>query len=435
MIMFLYNFYFFNSYIYASQNNIDNVKNTNLELFCNSGLAMDFETGNVLYSNNATKKIYPASTTKILTCIIAIENMNLNDTTIISNKVIKNTPSDSSIMGIKSGELYTIEELLYGLMLPSGNDAALAIAEAVSNSTSNFVELMNKKAKELGCKETNFTNPHGYHDDNHYSTVYDMAIIFRHCLKNETFKKIISTNEITVKAANSDRILNLKNSNRMQNPSYPKTYYQDMKGGKTGYTFEARGTFIGYAIRDGKTVIAAAFDGSQNINGMQGRFLDTATLLDYSFSNYSKNLVINSNDYTFNIYDEKNKKCYTVKLENDVYGLFKELPNIEYSININNNEFDNISDKNKEEFYNKIIGTINFKYNFKDNYINTTSNISNEYNLVLIDVSNYITSNTIYKISFSIIGIFIFILCLINIHIKKKKKRKKKSKYNFYPYN
>lgn len=441
ILAFLYNFSFFNSYIYANQqieNNIEsevnnsnnnNNNNMNLELFCNNGIAMDFETGNVLYNNNANKKIYPASTTKILTCIIAIEKLSLDDTYVISNNVIQNTPYDSSVMGFKAGELYTIEELLYGLMLPSGNDAALAIAEAVSGSTHNFVLLMNRKLKELGCNNTNFTNPHGYHDDNHYSTAYDMAIIFKYCLKNETFRKIIGTNEITVKAANSDKELKLKNSNRMQNPNYSNYYYEYIKGGKTGYTLEARGTFIGYATKDDKTIIAAAFDGSQNINGLQGRFLDTAKLFDYSFSNYSRKMILNSNDYTFKIYDEKNSKSYIIKLENDVFGIFNKVPNIEYNININHDEIDKILSENLSDnsYVNKQVGTIEFKYSFNDNKINSTSNIINTKNLILVEISNYIPNKILNKIAFSIIEIILLLIIIIFILTRIKPKKRKKS--------
>ena len=412
-------FVIFNNKIFAKEN-LENNKISSIELHCNSGIAMDFNTGNILYNNNCTKKIFPASTTKILTCIVALENLELDDTTVISKKVIQNTPLDSSVMGIKAGELYTIEELLYGLMLPSGNDAALAIAEAVSGSTSKFVELMNQKAIEIGCNESNFVNPHGYHDDNHYSTAYDMAMIFRYCLQNDSFKEIISTKEITIKAANSGNELKLVNSNRMLNENYTKTYYEYMKGGKTGYTLEARGTFIGYGIKNDNIVIAAAFDGSQNINGLQGRFLDTKTLLNYSFDNYSKKIIIDSNDYIFNIYDEKNRKHYVLKLENDVYGLTNEIPNIEYSLNIDQNKIDDILEKNNEIYLNKIVGTIDFKYNFKNNII-LTSNISNTQNLIIIDVLNYIPKSTIYNIIFiSTLSIFLLISFLfILLYIKK----------------
>lgn len=413
-------FSFFYSYIYADSFN-------KLELYCNSDIAMDFESGNVLYSHNGTNKIYPASTTKILTCILAIENLKLTDTTVVSNNVILNTPIGSSVMGVKAGELYTIEELLYGLMLPSGNDAALVIAEAVSGSTEKFVELMNEKVKSLGCKNTHFVNPHGFHDDNHYSTAYDMSIIFKYCLNDETFKKIIETNEIEVKAANSDNTLKLVNSNRLQNKNYPNVYYKYIKGGKTGYTIEARGTFIGYSVKDDKTVIVGTFDGSQNMNGKQARYLDATKLFDYSFDNYSRQTLISSNEYTFKIYDNKNKKCYIVKPSKDVYGLVKEVNDIDYSINIDYNKLDeinNIKDLNIYQEYglDNIIGNITFKYDIKGLDKNFYNNQNTKCNLILVESSNYYTQiNAKDILPFGIIILFVILVVLIIIYLRVRK--------------
>lgn len=419
-ILLIFNcFSFFNSYIYADSFD-------NLELYCNSDIAMDFESGNVLYSHNGTNKIYPASTTKILTCILAIENLKLTDTTIVSNNVVLSTPIGSSIMGVKAGELYTIEELLYGLMLPSGNDAALVVAEAVSGSTEKFVELMNEKVKSLGCKNTHFVNPHGFHDDNHYSTAYDMSIIFKYCLNNETFKKIIETTEIEVKAANSDNTLKLVNSNRLQNKNYPDIYYEYIKGGKTGYTIEARGTFIGYSVKDSKTVIVGTFDGSQNINGRQARYLDATKLFDYSFSNYSRQSIISSNEYTFKIYDKKNKKCYVIKPEKDIYGLVKEIPNINYTLNIDYDKLDEINSmRNADAEDNKtanIIGDITFNYDTKNLDKNFYNNENSKCNLILVGYSNYYIQVGITELfPFGIIILLVILILLIVIYLKIKK--------------
>ncbi len=408
-------FSFLNSYIKAETFN-------ELELFCNSNIAMDFDSGNILYDHNGMNKIYPASTTKILTCILALENSDLTDTTIVSNNVIQNTPIDSSVMGVKAGQLYTMEELLYGLMLPSGNDAALVIAESISGSVEKFVELMNEKLKILGCKNTNFVNPHGYHDINHYSTAYDMSIIFRYCLRNDTFRKIINTDKIEVKAANSDETLKLINSNRLQNPNYPNVYYKYIQGGKTGYTIEARGTFIGYAIKNEKTVIVSCFDGSQNINGQQARYIDAKKLFDFSFDNYNKQIIVNSNEYKFKVFDQKNSKCYTIKLDKDIYGLIEKFPNVCYTLNIDYNKLNEIKDLQDNTQNNTIVGNINFEYDFKNNNNNTL----NTYNLILTDVSSLYTHTYIKKfIPFMIIICSVLLIILIIIYIKMKSNKTK----------
>ena len=166
-------------------------------------------------------------------------------------------------MGVKAEEIFTIEQLLYGLLLPSGNDAAIVLAEAVSGNVDDFVVLMNEKLKELGCNNTHFTNPHGFHDDNHYSTTYDMAKLFRYCLNNEVFRQIISTKEYIIPPTNkSPEETKLINTNRMLDERYTASYYEYMIGGKTGYTEEARGTFIGFCKKDNITIIIGAFNGS-----------------------------------------------------------------------------------------------------------------------------------------------------------------------------
>lgn len=279
------------------------------------------------------------------------------------------------------------------------------------------MELMNNKLKELGCKDTHFTNPHGYHDENHYSTAYDMATIFRYCLKNDTFREILDTNQITIKAANSDNTLNLKNSNRMQDPNYPKIYYKYAKGGKTGYTIEARGTLICYAQKGDKIVIVASFDGSQNVNGFQARYLDATKLFEYSFENYKKELILKNDEYTFKIYDIKNEKCYTIRLDNDVYGLVESIPNIQYDLNIDYNTLDKMFNKKHSNDFtleNNVVGTITFKYDFKDNPT------TNRYNLILVESSNYYTQNYIIKILPFIILTLVTLLVLLILYYNRK---------------
>ena len=170
----IFNFIFFKSEIFASEEP---------NIYSNYAIVVDANSGNILYSKGAFEKVYPASTTKILTAILTIENCNLEEPFVVSSEALESIPYDSSVMGLEVGEIYKIKDLLYGLMLSSGNDAANVLGEAVSGDISSFVELMNNKAKEIGCLNTHFTNAHGYHDDNHYTTPYDMVKIMLYCLK------------------------------------------------------------------------------------------------------------------------------------------------------------------------------------------------------------------------------------------------------------
>ena len=166
-------------------------------IYSNSAIAIDADNLSVLYGKNINTTVYPASITKIMTAILALENLNLNDSVIVSKNAIK-IPWDSSSIYLKEGEILTVKELLYGLLLNSGNDAANVLAEAVSGSIDEFIVLMNNKAKELGCSGTNFINAHGYSDDNHYTTALDIVKIFDYCIKNETFMEIISTKKYII---------------------------------------------------------------------------------------------------------------------------------------------------------------------------------------------------------------------------------------------
>lgn len=158
-------------------------------------VAIDRNTNRILYEKSAFDKTPMASTTKILTSIIAIENCKLDDTVHISSKAAN---TSGSTLGIKTNDTMKMEDLLYGLMLRSGNDCAVAIAEHISGNLENFSSLMNKKSKELGLNNSNFITPHGLDADKHYTTAYELALITNYALKNETFKKIVSTKETII---------------------------------------------------------------------------------------------------------------------------------------------------------------------------------------------------------------------------------------------
>ena len=275
-------------------------------LYCNDNILMDAETGNVLFEKNGYSKIYPASTTKVLTAILVLENLPLDEKVVASQRAINSVPIGSSVMGIKQGEIFSVENLLYGLILPSGNDAAIVLAEAVSGNVDDFVVLMNSKANEIGCLNTHFSNPHGFYDESHYSTPYDMALILKYAMKYDEFRKIAQTKSWELPITNkTDTTRILKNNNRLLDEDY-SIFYPYALGGKTGYTIESRGTYIGYAKKDDKLLIVGNFDGSQNINGKNARFLDAISLCDYGFLNYDKEKIVSKDLFNFVFKDENN---------------------------------------------------------------------------------------------------------------------------------
>lgn len=221
----------------------ENVSNPNLQFNdpFHAVSLMNIDEKEVVYAENMHERLFPASTTKIMTLYLALTHGNLQDTVTISENAV-NIPLDSSRAGFRLGDELTLEQLLYSLMLPSGNDSAIAVAEHISGSVDAFVELMNEEAVKMGAVNTHFTSPHGYQDENHYTTAYDLYLIFSKCIENNTFCQIISTAEYdcNVKQPNGMlRALHWEQSNQLVNGMRQAPEGISVVGGKTGTTDEA----------------------------------------------------------------------------------------------------------------------------------------------------------------------------------------------------
>lgn len=258
-----------------------------LQITAKSAIAIDFNSGRVLYEYNPKIKMPMASTTKIMTAILAIENSNLED--YIAVGVNPMFVGGSSI-GLKPGEKIRMEDLLYGLMLESGNDAAIVIAEHIAGSVGNFVKLMNEKAFEIGAYDTHFVNPHGLDIgiDNHYTTAYDLSLIAQYALKNQKFKNIVSTKYKTIPSGNNSFGRQLKNHNKLL------WLYNGVYGVKTGYTKKAGRCLVTASERNGFSVIVVTLNCPDDWN-------DTINLLNYIYDNYQLKKVINKNTVLKNI--------------------------------------------------------------------------------------------------------------------------------------
>lgn len=259
-------------------------------------ILMEESTGTILYEKNSDEAHYPASITKIMTTLLALENGNLSDTVTFSDDAINNT--EGSGIARDYGEQMTLEQCLYGVMLESANECAYAVAEHVGGTVENFVDMMNAKAKELGCTNTHFANPHGLQDENHYTTAHDMALIAQAAYQNETFRIIIGTKMYTIPPTNKhaeetvlrnhhDMLCTYHNANR-------KYLYPYCVGGKTGYTATANSTLVTYAEKDGMTLICVVMN-TQSPN----QFIDTVNLFDYAFDNFQVlNVAENDTNYS-----------------------------------------------------------------------------------------------------------------------------------------
>ncbi|MDY2726071.1 MAG: D-alanyl-D-alanine carboxypeptidase family protein [Anaerostipes faecalis] len=228
-----------------------------------SAIVIDVETGDVLYEKNPDIKHYPASITKCMTALVVLENRDLDDTVEYSNEALLSIESGSSAAYIKPGEIMTVEESLYVMMLHSANDVAHGLAYEVGGDLPGFAQMMNKKAKELGCTDTNFVNASGLNDSNHYTTASDMAKIAQAAYCNEILQKIMGTVRYEQPATNlTKNTRTWINGNRMIREG-SEYYYEPCLGGKTGYTVAAGGTLITYA-RLHDRVLACVILKSQN---------------------------------------------------------------------------------------------------------------------------------------------------------------------------
>ena len=201
-------------------NNFQVYADSDISVNAKAALMIEKNTGKIIYEDSAKEKKYPASVTKILTAILVLENCELDDVATVSEKSISNIPSGYVIAPLFAGEKMSIEDLLYALMLKSANDAAYVLAEHVGGSVEGFSDMMNKKAKELGCENTHFVNPNGIHNEEHYTTAYDLYLISKYAMQNEKFAKIVSTYQYTLSATNKypnkDRVM--QSTNYFLNP-------------------------------------------------------------------------------------------------------------------------------------------------------------------------------------------------------------------------
>lgn len=253
----------------------DNALSINAKAF----VLMDPISGRILLEKNSQEKMAMASTTKIMTAIVALEKGDLQSQ-------IRVSPRAASIGGssfyLKPGDVLTLEDMLFGLMLPSGNDAAVAIAEHIAGTEDKFVQIMNQKALELGALNTHFTNPHGLDDPEHYTTAVDLAVISRYALKNIKFREIVQTKTKEIKYGDIDR--QIFNTNRLL------WEFEGADGIKTGYTGKAGRCLVATAKNNGFHLLSVVL-------GSQNHFEDSKKLLNYGFENYKLKNIISKNNY------------------------------------------------------------------------------------------------------------------------------------------
>lgn len=301
---------------------------------------MDYSSGKVLYEKNSNANLYPASTTKMWTAYLTIKyEKNLNEVVTVGNI---GTVGGTS-MHLVPGEQVTVKQLLEGLLLVSGNDAAVVLAQHISGSIPEFANLMNKEAKEIGAKNTHFHNPNGLPDYEHYTCAYDMSLMARKAMSNETFRNIVNKKTVKVPATNLSPERELVNTNKFLTGKNTINYkgqntdikYEVVDGIKTGYTDDAGKCLLSSARKDNMRLIAAVFktDGEPNL------YTDSRTLLDYGFDNFTSTKIFDKKDFfnsKFIWYSkEKNLKFMPSYNYYDIINKGEKSPSFEAKTNLN----------------------------------------------------------------------------------------------------
>lgn len=276
----------------------DDIKAPNL-------LLAETNTGRILYERASEEKIYPASITKLMTAILVVEHCELDEIVTVSENAVRSVPSGYVNANLQVGEQLTVEDLMYAMLVPSANDSANALAEHVGGSIDSFSTMMNSRARELGCIGSNFTNPSGLHQENHYTTAKDIYLIAKQAVSNSFIKKVIGTTNYTLPSTNkytgTKRMFTT--TNYMKRKSLTKYYCDYCIGGKTGYTGDAKNCVVEFAEKEGIELIAIVMGETASVKGQ--KFLDAKEMLEYVFKNYKNNKVVSENE-----------KYETVKINN-----------------------------------------------------------------------------------------------------------------------
>lgn len=277
------------------------------EIGAEAAILMDVDTGTILYEKNIHEELYPASTTKLLTCLVAQENGNMSDVVEFSYDAVHSVPADGSNMGMDAGQSITLEQCMYGILVGSANEVANAVAEHISGSIDGFVDLMNEKAESIGCKNSHFSNTNGLQEDDHYTSAYDLALIACEYFSSDMLSRIANTPRYHFEPTSTQPDdFWLKNKHELINGGIE---YEGIRGGKTGYTDDARQTLVTCCDQNGMRLVCVVM-----MEESPNQFYDTVTLFDYGYSNFNSVKVA---DY---------EKRYTIESESffrtgsDIFG-------------------------------------------------------------------------------------------------------------------
>lgn len=404
------------------------------ELHAEAALLLDMKTGRVLYAKNENERLYPASTTKMLTAIITLEKCNLSDVVTAPSEAIDPITREDSNMGILKGEQLTVEQLLYGMLVYSANDAANCLAVHIAGSISNFADMMNAKAKELGAVNSHFVNPHGFHDDNHYTTASDLAAIARYGMTIPKFREIVATVRYDIPPTNKYtqvRYLSTTNNliSRIRNT---RLYYAPAIGIKTGFTSQAGNCLVAAAKKEDTEFLSVLMK-CPNIGGgdQAYSFTDTRALFEYAFENYQYQTVAANGDIVSDsaVYEAKGGTRVALTVQDTIGALLPVGTDIKTEVTPNIVLNETIKAPLQQG---DILGSVSYTYKGEvigSGSLIATNSVTRDNVLFILHWIVRILTSPFFLIPLALLAVFI-----IYIRIQSRRNRKKRrSKLNNYP--
>lgn len=380
---------------------------------CKAVYIAEPKTGKIIFEKNSHEKMYPASTTKILTALLTLEKCEPTDIAKVSKTALSSLPQGASNAKLQVDEELSISDLLYALLIPSANEAAIVLAEHISGSVESFADLCNNRAKELGCENLHFVNPNGLHDDNHYCTAYDLYLIAKECRKYDLFNEIVKTKSFTLPATNkyAKKDRTFTNTNELLLSNSKNYYYPYCDGIKTGHTTPAGNCLVASTSNENIDLISVVLGGGINSKGLNERFYDSIELFKCVYDNYSYKQIADKKQVLKTINVEKATKdtsSLDITVESDISTIVPndiDKDNIEKVINLNERIVAPIKQ-------NQVLGQVTFKADG----VNITENL----------IASHDVEKIPYWIYNCIIVAIIIIVILIIIKVLKTKNNKGK---------
>ncbi len=402
------------------------------DISAEAAILIEIDSGEILYEKNANAPMYPASTTKIMTALLALEHLDLEDKITVPEDM---GLADGSAMYLLPGEVFTVRELLDGLLVKSANDAAVLLARTISGDIQSFATLMNQRAKDIGCTNTSFANPNGLHDPSHTISAHDMALIAREAMKNATFRELVSQVNVTLdETPQTPEKRYFRNTNRflwstskiIYNNEYIPIKYEVVDGIKTGYTGEAGNCLVSSGEKNDIRVISVVFKASG-----YDVYRDSRLLLDYGFDNFEKKTLIKKDTVLGSQpinYSSQGSLEYGTKEDFVVPYLKSSLPVYNTKIMLNDLKLP-IS---KGDIVGKLV--ISNDKSTNELTLFALNNVESIFNLNFIkQIFTYNSSSILKYLGYSLSSLFVlFIGFRYYVYCKRKKRLKRKSYRKLY---